>query len=266
MSEAAWGANGGGATSPIRAQRVAELVADVLRRRIIGPDMADGASLPKEDDLRREFGVGRPAIREALRLLESEGLVTIRRGNQGGPVAKKPRADNIAYTIGLALTAQGVHSSDVGNALRLLEPACAMACAQRDDRTSTVVPVLRRIVELSRDEELQPGQPSRYSREFHEELVNVCGNETLGIVVGALEHLWSCHVASSTEAVSQPSRTDNSASIREHERIVDLIEAGDGPGALNAVSRHLARVQLGATTSTSDSPIALSVLNAVVRH
>src|SRR5688572_14166656 len=104
------------APSPIRAQRVAELVADVLRRRILGPDTADGAPLPKEAELQREFGVGKPAIREALRLLESEGLVTIRRGNQGGPVAQKPRADNIAYTIGLMLTAQGVQSSDVGEA------------------------------------------------------------------------------------------------------------------------------------------------------
>ncbi len=253
------------APPPLRAQRVAELVADTLRSRILGPDVSDGDALPKEDDLRREFGVGKPAIREALRILESEGLLTIKRGNQGGPIARKPRADNIAYTIGLALASQGVHSSDVGEAIRLLEPACAMACALRTDRATEVVPALDAIVTESRDPTLTASEVSQYSRQFHEELVRRCGNETLSMVAGALEHLWSRHVASATTSATAAPRSDKVSSVDEHARIVELIADGDAIGVLHAVSEHLDRVQRSGSTSRADVPIAVSVLNSRLR-
>ena len=90
-----------------------------------------------------EFPVSKPSLREAMRILEAEGLLRVRRGKLGGAVVRRPNAANVAYTVGLVLGSQEVGLSDVGNALLQVEPACAGLCAQRADRGRAVVPQLR---------------------------------------------------------------------------------------------------------------------------
>src|SRR6478736_7209435 len=62
---------------PRRPLRLAEAVADALRNRILNAEYADGAMLPKQEELVDEFGVSLPSVREALRSLETEGLITV---------------------------------------------------------------------------------------------------------------------------------------------------------------------------------------------
>ena len=69
-------------------RRLAEQVADELRRRILGGELADGSVLPKEDELLLEFPVSKPSLREAMRILEAEGLLRVRRGKLGGAVVR----------------------------------------------------------------------------------------------------------------------------------------------------------------------------------
>ena len=85
--------------------------------------------------------------------------------------------------------------ADVGNALKLLEPLCAEMCARREDRDVTVVPALTAIHEAAEAAIDDPLEVIRQSRLFHETLAKQCGNETLTLVVGALEELWSEHEA-----------------------------------------------------------------------
>ena len=70
--------------------RIAEMIADSLRRRILEGELADGDVLPKVDDLLLEFPVSKPSIREAMRILETEGLISVRRGNVGGAIIHSP--------------------------------------------------------------------------------------------------------------------------------------------------------------------------------
>ena len=121
----------------VQFRRLAEQVADQLRRRILLGELADGSILPKEDELLREFPVSKPSLREAMRILEAEGLLRVRRGKLGGAVVRRPNAANVAYTIGLVLGSQEVSLSDVGGALMQMEPACAALCAERADRERT---------------------------------------------------------------------------------------------------------------------------------
>src|SRR5581483_3159921 len=113
--------------------RMAEQVADVLRERIL-TGLADGAPLPKQDEIVAEFGVSYPSVREALRILETEGLITIRRGNVGGAEVHAPNATTAGYALGLALQATRVSVADLGEALADLEPMTAARCARRSDR------------------------------------------------------------------------------------------------------------------------------------
>jgi GntR family transcriptional repressor for pyruvate dehydrogenase complex len=120
--------------------RLAQSVADRLRARIFSGELSEGSLLPKQEDLIREFNVGLVTVREALRILEVEGLITVNRGNLGGSVVHRPEQRRIAYMLALSLQSRDVDLADLLATIRLLEPVCAAACAGRADRMETVVP------------------------------------------------------------------------------------------------------------------------------
>src|SRR5580704_17074489 len=90
-----------GPVNQMRQPRLAEMVSGVLRQRILTGAMGGDAELPTVDRLADEFGVSPPSIREALRILENEGLVTVRRGRSGGAVVHRPKPEGAAYLLGL---------------------------------------------------------------------------------------------------------------------------------------------------------------------
>src|SRR6516164_11685002 len=126
----------------LRQPRLAELIAGVLRDRILSGELRDGDLLPKQEQLLEEFRVSKPSIREAQRILESEKLITVKRGNVGGAVVHHPSSQNSAYLLALVLEGRGVTIADVPTAREKLEPVCASLCAARSDRRVTLVPAL----------------------------------------------------------------------------------------------------------------------------
>src|SRR3546814_8534697 len=77
-----------------RIPKTAELVADRIRRRIISGELGEGASLPPESQLLELFGVSRPTLREAIRILEAERLITVKRGSRSGARVSPPRVES----------------------------------------------------------------------------------------------------------------------------------------------------------------------------
>jgi DNA-binding FadR family transcriptional regulator len=243
--------------APVTGGRLAERVASELRRRVVDGELADGARLPKEDTLRSLFAVGKPAIREALRILETEGLISVVRGNKGGAIVRVPSPSGIAYSLGMVLTFEDVEAGDLAIAVREIELLCAGLCAQRPDRATTVVPRLRAIHDRSVEMHLT-GDSRPLLRSFHEELAASCGRRTLTILAGCLETLWTGHVRAETgapaTAVGVPG-PDRSQSIAEHSMIIDAIEAGDVQQAQDLLRAHLERVQEQSTTIDLSGPI-----------
>jgi GntR family transcriptional regulator, transcriptional repressor for pyruvate dehydrogenase complex len=229
---------------------LAEWVADELRSRILDGRLPDGASLPKQDELVEEFGVSKPSTREAFRILETEGLITVRRGSIGGSVVHAPRAESVAYMLSLVLQAGAAPLSDVGQALREIEPLCASLCAERANRRRTVLPALRRehkrLAKAIAADDQSDAVPA--SRAFHEAIVAGCGNQTLIAIAGALEGVWSAHEqAWATEAVSRGEFPVSELRMKahiEHEALLALIEEGDSEGAALLARRHLEDAQL----------------------
>ncbi len=223
----------------------AEAVANQLRQRILsGEEYVDGF-LPKIEDLTDEFGVSTAAVREACRILETEGLISVRRGNLGGAVVHRPSPANVAYTVGLVLQARGVTVPDVFGALSLFEPICAELCARRDDREETVLPALR-AAQREIEEAVAVGDGEAVAvaaRRWHEVLVASCGNETVEVLLGALLGTFRAHVTIEAAEFRArgvgPSTELTQQTIAEHEHIQQLIEAGDGPGAMAAARAHL---------------------------
>ena len=222
--------------------RLAEMIAGDLREDILSGQYADGDFLPKQADLIARFGVSAPSIREALRVLETEGLVTVQRGNVGGAIVHSPRADQVAYMLGLVLQHQSVPLKDIAMTLQRLDPACAAQCAERPNRRRTVVPLLRANLRESKKVLADPTLYAPAARRFHEIMVMNCGSPTLSLVVGTLESLWTGHVAqlsSGTPQAPATTRAAREASWAEHSALLDLIAAGDREGAARLAHQHL---------------------------
>ena len=226
----------------LRAPRVAELVADAMRSRILGGDYPDGLRLARYEDLTDEFQVSLPSVREAVRMLEAEGLVTMRRGKGGGAVVALPKPDNVAYGIGLVLESWGTRIEDLAGALSLLEPVCAGACAGRPDRARTVVPALRELQAAAADAIADAGRFAALARRFHEEVVSWCPNDSTRLVLGAIESLWGAQAGPPAgTAAALPSRRAREQSLADHARLIGLIEAGEVTGAEAAAREHFGR-------------------------
>lgn len=223
--------------------RVAEIVADILRSRIVNGELADGDLLPKQDDLLAEFRVSRPSIREAMRILETEGLVSVRRGNVGGAEVHAPEARSAAYMLGLVMQSEKVTLTDLASALRILEPACVGLAAARADRDTAIVPELRRLNEEA-EAHLDDGPAfTRLAREWHAAVVDGCGNQTMLLLVGTLETVWSHHESLWADHIAAegqyPEVKNRRLVLRAHVKITEAIAAGNEEAAHKAARRHL---------------------------
>ncbi|WP_068049857.1 FadR/GntR family transcriptional regulator [Nocardia speluncae] len=230
----------------LRWRRLAEMVADQIRQRILRGDLAEGDVLPKEAEMRDQYPVNVQSLREAMRILEAEGLLRVRRGNRGGAVVHRPTPGNVAYSLSMVLAMSDTDITDVGRALHEVEPMCAALCAERDDRAETVVPVLRELHEKSLRELDDLVAATALSRRFHESVVQLCGNRSLIVLAGALEALWSSHVTDWASERADPATiplTERAQALAVHGQILQCIEDGDAASARVIAARHLRDVQ-----------------------
>jgi DNA-binding FadR family transcriptional regulator len=247
-----------------RSARVGAEVAAVLRQGILSGSIEDGQVLPKEDDLVATFKVSRQSVRDAMRILETEGLVTVRRGNVGGAEVHSPSPAGAAYTLSMVLESQGTTFEDLATTLEQLEPLCAELCAARADRDVAVVPRLRELTEELRQVLDEEERFTAVARIYHQAVVSLCGNKTLALLIGTLELLWSTQARAwaqmMTTSHQYPSTAHRAQSLRAHERITDLIESGDGEKARRAFTRHLGAAQEYLLAWASDMRIASAPL------
>lgn len=222
------------------------MVAEVLRNRILSGAVKDGDAFPKQEQLLEEFRVSKPAIREALAILELEGLVSVRRGNVGGAVVRLPTPRDAAYMVALVLQSQAVTLADVGVAVASAEAMCAGQAAQRRDRRRAVLPDLLRVHKAAVATGGQEPAFSAEARRFHEALVHASGNATMLMLVGLLEALWAAHERRDrvTNPVVDPAVQQ--MGLAAHERIMEHIAAGDADAASRETHRHaLTRAHYG---------------------
>lgn len=221
---------------------LAEMIAGILRDRILSGELE--TALPRQEDLVAEFRVSPPSVREALRILQAEGLVTVKRGSVGGALVHVPRPAKVAYVLGMILQSRGAVLEDIGAAMGVMEPSCAASCADRPDRMTAVVPQLRAILEESRAALGDPHEYMRLSLRFHEELVAGCTNVTMTVMIGALDSLLSAHIHALARRDTSngifPEMESRQRSLEEHEALVEAIVRGDPIAAERLARGHLA--------------------------
>jgi DNA-binding FadR family transcriptional regulator len=223
----------------VRVPKMAELVARDLRRRILRGERVENDALPSESALMERFGVSRPTLREAFRVLESESLISIRRGAHGGGRVHLPNADVAARQTALVLEHRGVSMQDVYEARGVIEPGCVALLAK--NRTAAQLRELRAALERSRAVREDPVRQMQEQTDFHGLIVGMAGNQTLSVLSGMLRHIIDvahmAHVESDAGTPSGQEALKNG--FAAHERVVKLIEAKDAERSERLWRRHL---------------------------
>jgi DNA-binding FadR family transcriptional regulator len=219
--------------------KASALIAANLRRRIVTGDLTPGQTLPSETSLMAEFGVSRPTLREAFRILEAESILTVVRGPRGGAKVLAPDGSMAARYTGTLLQYQGTPLSDVYQARTALEvSAVGMIKTRKAIRPlEDLVPNGDAVVD---DEEAF----AEYSLRFHLTVVECAGSTTLAVLARMLFEIVDTHnalfMASHEPGFERPV---NKTAQRAYRKLVKLLQAGDGSAAQRHWRRHLEAVE-----------------------
>jgi DNA-binding FadR family transcriptional regulator len=223
----------------IRAPKTAELIARQLRSRIVHAELKPGDTLPPEVTLMEQFGVSRPTLREAFRILETEGLISVRRGSRGGAQVLRPDLSVAARYVGLLLQVQGATIVDVYEARMVTEPACARLLAKRRTKADLVelqacIDDLRAAVDAGVKE--MPSDPSVWGSltyRFHEIILRASGSKTMAVQGGVLQDIVATHLAVTLQRGFHEKETAERfrRTIKSFEKLLALVEAKDADGA-----------------------------------
>ncbi|MDT5317548.1 MAG: GntR family transcriptional regulator, transcriptional repressor for pyruvate dehydrogenase complex [Mycobacterium sp.] len=221
----------------VRSPKTAELVAQTLRRMIVDGQLKDGDFLPYEADLMAHFQVSRPSLREAVRVLESERLVEVRRGSRTGAKVRVPGPETVARPGALVLAISGTTLGDVMTARIGIEPYAARLLA--DQGSTAAHEELRRLVDgipLARE----AGTVAQASAELHRRLVELSGNATLAMIAGMLHEISERHtsVAILRDQNVVP-RAQYSKLLRSYGRLATLVSNRKGAEAEAHWRRHM---------------------------
>jgi DNA-binding FadR family transcriptional regulator len=241
MSDAAtaFGPMPGARAAAHRIPKMAQVIAAELRAKILSGQFKPGDSLLSEATLMEEYDVSRPTLREALRLLEAQNLVTVRRGSHRGPVVSLPDASVTARAVAIQLQLRQATLADVYQFRMIYEPTAARMAAE--NATPEGIKALRAIAEEEAKCQGDFKAFAEVSWRFHSVLIGLSKNATMGVVTESLQHISEQQAAKGMSVA--PDRDEQQArSVKAHRRLVDLIEKGAGTEAEQFWAKHMAAV------------------------
>lgn len=226
------------APGAVRSPKTAELVARTLRRMVVEGQLKDGDFLPHEAELIAHFGVSRPTLREAVRVLESERLVEVRRGSRTGARVRVPGPEIVARPAALLLALSGATLADVLTARIAIEPPAAKMLAESG--TDEAHAELRQMAEAI-PASWEAGTLAATSAQFHRRMVELSGNATLGIVAGMLQEISERHTATAISGIpdNKIPRAEYTKLYKSYVKLADLVEARRGDAAETHWRRHM---------------------------
>jgi DNA-binding FadR family transcriptional regulator len=229
-----------------------EIVAQAIVHDIVVRGLAPGDRLASEAEMMEQYDVGRGSLREALRMLEINGLVSLKPGPGGGPVVESVNPAVLGRMLTLYLHVEGATYRELVAARLAVEPTCAGLAA------ATASPEAKqRLQELgARAHELDFGDDDAYramSHEFHGAVVSMSGNRILELLGHALMEIFDGHVARATRDIDT-----RAAAPDEHDAVIAAILAGDASTAeaeMRAHMEHFADVFGGALPELLDENV-----------
>lgn len=227
--------------SALRVPKTAELVANSIRRRIIQGELSEGDTLPPEAQLMEQFGISRPSLREAFRILEAERLITVKRGSRSGALVSLPKVESVSRYASYYLQAAGVLVRDIYEARLALEPYVVRKLANAPSKPA----IARLREEAARLAGFYESDNEREymiaSAHFHSVLMEVGGNATLHFLTRVLEDVIAQYQKRfvQSEAAAFERKRGREMGVKSITKLIDLIAAGDADGAEQHWTLHL---------------------------
>lgn len=228
---------GGGGERIVR-RKLSDQVFERLREMIVRGELAPGDPMPSERELMHRFGVGRPAVREAMQTMHTQGLITISQGERSrvSELSADLAFRQMDIVARMLLSASSDNLEHLKQARSLFELGMiriAVEKATPDD--------IRELERLVADQERRLGVPSAFIEAdvaFHSKIASMSGNPIFAAVSDAmLNWLFNYH----TDLLIWSGRED--VTLGEHSRIVECIASGVSVDAENAMRSHLDRSQ-----------------------
>lgn len=218
----------------VKPQKTALILAQRIVRDIQKGGLAPGDKLPPERLMMEEYDAGRGTLRESLRFLELQGLLSFKPGPGGGPVVEKPGADSLAATLTLLLQFDGAPYRVIVEARSAFEPLMARLAAERI--TPDRLKELERSV-LDMEENLDDNAAYLESNErFHDVIAWASGNSLFGFLIDVM--VGSMDISGAAHGIEYPVRR-RQAVLKAHRSIYEAIETGDSGLAEQSMESHI---------------------------
>ena len=212
--------------------KTSEVVAFAVARDIVEHGLKSGDRLPLEAEMVEQYRVSRESLREALRLLEAQGIVSIRRGPGGGPVVGTASSMNLARTMTLYFQLAGATYEELLDAWRMLEPLAAELAANNPDR-ELVADTLGAHLEHF-DDHGDVAAYQAHSNGLHFSVIDLADNQVLALVVGAIGDIIRTHVILRIDPFELRQLIDD-----DHAAVAEAVIAGDAARAREAMLAHI---------------------------
>jgi DNA-binding FadR family transcriptional regulator len=215
-----------------RTEKVSEVVARSIAQDIAGQHLAEGSMLPPENAMLERYRVGRASLREALRILETQGLITIKPGPGGGPVVGAPDSEDFGRMSTLHYQAAGATFRELIEARLVIEPLMARLAAEHRDPA-----LLAELHEVSDRTGQGLDDGPLYvdaSKDFHTVVSNASGNRVLNLFAHSLQDVYAARVGGFLFPIDARSKVH-----ADHNAVIRAIEAGDGKRAERTMRQHM---------------------------
>lgn len=216
-----------------RPEKTALVLAHRIVRDIRNNGHLTGHRLPSERVMVEEYQVGRNTLKEALRYLEFQGVLTLRPGPGGGPVVGRPDATNVASSLLLVMQFHEVPFQAIVEARQGLEPLMARLATERIDpqnlgKLGNTLEVMQTRIDDDLDGFLEA------NKQFHDLIASASGNALFQMLVEALLGILDGSVV----GVDYPPHR-RKAILQAHTRIYEALERGDVEATGAAMEAHM---------------------------
>lgn len=215
-----------------RQVKTSERVASAIVELIIERELQPGDRLPNEAEMIEHFDVGRGSLREALRILETFGLIVLRSGPGGGPVLLRVNPRDVSRSFSLYLNLGGATLDELAEARVLIEPMVARKAAE--SITPESAEHIRRALDREAGDGVEPSLIVERANDFHYTLALSTGNTVLNLLATTLKEMYTSRLVGIGLAEQTTERTIHN----EHAAIGEAVIAGDADLAERLAREH----------------------------
>jgi GntR family transcriptional regulator, transcriptional repressor for pyruvate dehydrogenase complex len=218
--------------APMSVPKASDVLADELRERILRGEFPEGTALPPERELVTQTGMSRATVREALRILEVQGLVRIKTGRAGGAFIQRLGEESIASSVDLLIRGRQIRLAALHETREAIEPACArLAAIHATDEDIESLQAANRAI--AADGSL--GEFLQANVDWHVAVAVASHNELLIGFMMALSR--AIYTSTNTQGFVDAKVRDTT--VRAHRSITEAIKRGEHDTAVRRMQRHV---------------------------